>query len=137
MAPAEYMQMEMIDGLPAVPSSTDYGSVAIFEALGPRDLRSCPKQVSQQRLIFLCYLSERRDVLSGDDQHVGRSSRINVQESVALFILIDGLGWDGAGSDFAKQAFHNGLVYMPSRGARVLDVRGEGAICREAGRSRL
>lgn len=36
---------------------------------------------------------ERLDVLSGDDQHVHRSARMNVSERHDLLVLVDELAW--------------------------------------------
>jgi len=99
--------MEMVDGLAAIVSGVDNGAVALGQPLAARNLRGHPMQVADQRSLLFGHISHRGDVLAWNDQHVHRRLRIDVGKSVALIVLVDGLGGNASFDDPAKEAAHD------------------------------
>ena len=51
---------------------------------------------------------KRCDVLAGNHEEVRRRLGVDVKESDALVVLVDGLGGDGSIDDLAEGAIHSG-----------------------------
>lgn len=100
--------MQVIHGLATVAAGADDGAISVVQALGSRDLGRCPEQVAEKCLVFGSGVGQRGDVFAGNDQDVGRRFGIDVEEGIALIILINGGRWDGAVGDAAKEAVHTG-----------------------------
>ena len=107
---AEYMHVEMIDGLATVSSRADHYPKSIGEPLHPRDFSRGPQQVPQQRFVFFLRFCHRRDVLARNHQHMYRRLRIDVMERDAMFVLVGGLRRHSAFDNSAKKASHIGSV---------------------------
>src|SRR5580704_5825917 len=68
--------------------------------------------MTDQGLVLFGCMRNRGDVLARNDQHVHRRLRIDVGKSVALIVLVDGLGGNAPVDDPAKEAAHDyGRVY--------------------------
>jgi hypothetical protein len=81
-----------------------HGAIAFRELALAREL--CGKQLefAQHRSVFLRRFGQRNQVLSGTDQDVGGSLRLNVFESEYFRVLVHQLRRNFLASDFAEQA---------------------------------
>ncbi len=98
--------MDVVDGLAAVLSSIDHGAIAILQPFGAGNFRRSPMQMADQRIVLFPGVSDGGHVFAGNDEDVHRCLRIDIGESIALVILIDGFGRNASINDLAKDAAH-------------------------------
>lgn len=103
------MDVDVIDGLPAIFSGIDHGPIASIQSLGAGYLSGYPVQMADQGAVFSACIGNGTDVLARHDKHVHRGLRIDVGKGVALVVLVDGLGRDTSLDDPAKEAAHFGF----------------------------
>lgn len=89
LSPAEQVNVKMINGLAAVAAGIDHGAIAAGQALRASYFGGGPLQVSEKLVVLFLGVSDRRDVLAGDDKHMNGSLWLDVGEGVALIILIN------------------------------------------------
>ncbi len=99
--------MKMIDGLAPVVSSVDDGTVAFGQSLTARKLRCHPVQMANQGALLFGCLANRADVFTRNNQHMHWRLWVDVGKSVALVVLVDGLGGNASFDDPAKEAAHD------------------------------
>jgi hypothetical protein len=97
------MQVKVVHGLPAVRACVEHNAIAAVEPGGARDFGRLGKQVAQQRRLRRSGLRQRRDVLPGNDQQMGRRLGPKIGEAEAQLVLEDALGRDTAGNDLAEE----------------------------------
>ena len=98
--------MDVVDGLATVFAGIDNSPIASVEAFRQGNLGGHPMQVADQRIVLFAGVSNRGNVFARNDEHMHGSLRIDISEGIALVILIDGLGWNAAINDFAKDTAH-------------------------------
>jgi len=98
--------VEMVDGLAAVGAGVYDYSIAFGQAFGAGDLCRRPDEVADQLFVVGVGFSQRNNMLARRDEDVDWGLRMNVRESVALVVLVDGGGWNGAVNDLAEEAAH-------------------------------
>lgn len=96
VAAAQDMEVEVVHGLAAVGAGVDDDAVALVEAFVAGDSRRGREKMAQQWGVARLGMRGGLDVFAGDDQEVHRRLRVDIGEGVALLVLEDGLGWDGA-----------------------------------------
>src|ERR1700677_2741712 len=101
------MQMKMVDRLSAVGAGIDDDAITIGQSLFVSYLRRGPVQVAEQGALVLARIDHGRDVLARDDKDVDRGLGVDVGESVAQLILVDGRGGNFTLDDPAKKAAHS------------------------------
>jgi hypothetical protein len=105
MSAPKYMKMQMKHGLPTIATSIRHNAIAGFgQPFVCRHLSAGQQELSQQRLIRLTELLDRRHMPFGNHQRVDRRLRRNVVERERVFILIHKLGRDSPFHDPAKDA---------------------------------
>ena len=97
----------MIDGLAAVFASIDHHAVAPMQIAGARDLSRDPQQVAEQGAMGRFTSASEAMCSRGAHEHVNRSLRTDVGESVTELVLVDGRGRDASFNDLAEEATHN------------------------------
>ena len=107
-APPEQVKVQVVDRLPAVFAVVDNDAIALVQAACAGDLRRRSQEVAQQKAVLIACACKRVEMLARGDENMGRRLGVDVRKGVAVFILVDGRGWDCAFNDFAKQAAHNG-----------------------------
>ena len=105
-AVAEQVDVKMIDGLAAVGAGVDDHAIAVGEAFGTCDFGCGPEEMAEEFFVVGVGFGEGDDVLAGGDEDVDRGLRMDVGEGVALAVLVDGGGGDGAVDDLAEEAGH-------------------------------
>lgn len=123
-ATAEQVNVDVINCLAAICSRIDNGAVSLRESLGARDLCGGPLEVAQQLLLFFVCMSDGGDMYSRNYEDVHRSLRLDVRESVAMIILVDGFGRNASIDDLAEDATHDKSLQgarFPSRKRRSSD----------------
>jgi len=98
--------MDVVNSLAAVFSGVDDGAIALGQSLAASNLRGHPVQMADQGAVLAGGMGNRGGVLARNNQHVYRRLRIDVGKSVALIVLIDGLGRDASFDDPAKETTH-------------------------------
>lgn len=116
-ASAEQMDVDVIDGLPAVFSGIDHRSIAPSQSFGASNLSGYPVQMSDEGAVLAASMCNGADVLTRNDQHVHRCLRIDIGKGVALVVLVYGLGRDTSLDDPAKEAAHFGFSLHESNRA--------------------
>jgi hypothetical protein len=113
--------MDVIHSLAAVFTRVDHRSIASSQSFGASNLSCHPMQMADQGAVLPACMGNGGDVLTRQDKHVHRRLRIDVGKSVALFVLVDGLGRDTSIDDPAKEAAHFGFsLHESSRTARIV-----------------
>ncbi len=115
-ASAQQVDVQMIDCLPAVFPVIHHDAVALVQAARASNLRRGPEKVPKERIVCLLRARQRVEVPARSNEDVRRRLRVDVRESVAVFILVDGCGWNCTFDDLAEQAAHDGNS-VPERGA--------------------
>jgi len=106
MPSAKQMDVEVVDGLAAVGAGVNDQPVAISQVLLTRDFSCCRDQMPEHGCILRRCVGKRGDVLLRDEQDMYRCLRVDVREGEDMVVLIDALGGDGAGDDFAEETIH-------------------------------
>ena len=96
----------MVDGLAAVGAGVDDYSIALGEAFGAGDLGCGPEEMAEEFFVVGVGFGEGDDVLARGDEDVDGGLGMDVGEGVALVVLVDGGGGDGAVDDLAEEAAH-------------------------------
>ena len=100
------MNVDVVDGLAAILSGIDDGSIFLRKTLGARDFCSGPVKVAEQFSMLLAGMPDGDDMLPWDKKDVNRRLRFDIREGVAALILVDSLGGDGSVDDLAEYAAH-------------------------------
>ena len=98
--------MEMVHGLAAVGAGVEDYTVSVGEAFGLGDLGCGPEEMAQELFVVGVGFGEGDDVLARGDEDVDWGLRMDVGEGVALVVLVDGGGGNGAVDDLAEEAGH-------------------------------
>lgn len=106
MSSSQQMEVEVVYGLATMLSRIDHSAIAVLEPFRTSDFGSGPMQMPDQRIVLFACMSDRSQVLAGNNKDVNRGLRIDVGEGIALVILIDGFGGDASIDDPAKDAAH-------------------------------
>lgn len=104
MAAAKQVEMEVLDGLPAVDTGVEDESVAIREALLHGDLRGGGDKLTQHGGVLGERVSGGGEVCLGDDEDVLGGLRVDVREREDGVVLVEAIDGDGAGCDLAEEA---------------------------------
>jgi len=100
----------MIDGLAAVTSGVNHGTITLRESPGAGDFSGGPHQMTNQRTVLFVDVGNRRNVLAGDDQNVHGRLRVNIRERITLIILVNSFRWNASINDAAKKTTHGSLT---------------------------
>jgi hypothetical protein len=110
-ASAEEMDMKVEHRLTCVGADVDYGPVATLQTSLTGNLGGGEVAVADDLRITGLGFFETGEVALGDDQHVGRSLRVNVLKGNDLVVLIYLFGGNFTRDDLAEQAIsHGGIV---------------------------
>jgi hypothetical protein len=101
---SEEVQVEVEDGLAGACAVVHDCAVAGGELAFGSELRGDELQAAEQESIGGRDAGERFDVLARADQDVGGSLRVNVFEGEDFVVLVNELGGDLCGADFAEEA---------------------------------
>ena len=112
-AAAEEMYVDVVDGLATVFAGVDDGAVSLGESFSAGDFRGGPLEVAEQVLVILFCVSDRGDVLPGDNEDMYGRLRLDVGEGVAVLILVDGFGRNASVDDLAEYAAHGESLQAP------------------------
>ena len=96
----------MVDGLATVGAGVDDYAIALGQAFDARNFRCHPDEMADQLFVVGFGFCEGNNVLARGDEDMDRGLRMNVGEGVALVVLVDGGGGNGAVDDFAEEAGH-------------------------------
>ena len=107
MPPTQQVDMQVVNGLAAIRPVVDHQPVAIRQPQLPRYLACCGEQLAEHGRIFRRGMRVRGKVLLGNKQHMHRRLRVDIRKGQHIIILIEVLGGDGAGGDFAEEAVHS------------------------------
>jgi hypothetical protein len=111
------MNVQVIDGLPAVVSRVDHHAVSLGKIVLAGQVRPNPQQVAKQGRVLLACFSQRNKMFAGRDQNVNWRLRIDIGKSVAFVILVDSRRRDASFNDLAEKAAHNGTSVQERLGA--------------------
>jgi hypothetical protein len=103
------MDVEMVYGLAAVGAGVEDYAVAVGEAFGPGDLGCGPEEMAEEFFVVGVGFGKGNDVLARGDEDVDGGLGMDVGEGVALVVLVDGGGGNGAVDDLAEEAAHGGF----------------------------
>lgn len=103
---SQQMQVQMIDGLPAIRPGVHHDTKSLGEILLRRQFCSGCHELAEENCVVGTGLRERGDVFARDDEQVHGRLRMNVGERYAGFIFIELLRGDFAANDFAEYAVH-------------------------------
>jgi len=110
MPAAQQVNVEMVDSLAAVRAGVDDQAVAVGEVLGAGDFHGCGEEMAEHGGVLRRGMGVGGEVLLGDEQDMDRRLRIDVREGEDVVILIEALGGDGTGCDFAEEAIHKDKI---------------------------
>ena len=96
--------MQVKHRLPRTRADVKHGPVAIVDAALPCDIGSNQLASADQFGILSYGFLQAANMLFGNDQHVGRSLRIDIVEGVGMFVFVDFLGGYFPANDAAEQA---------------------------------
>ena len=96
----------MVDGLATVGAGVDDYAIALGQAFDARNFRCHPDEMADQLFVVGVGFGEGNYVLAWGDEDVDGGLRMDVCEGVALVVLVDGGGGDGAVDDLAEEAGH-------------------------------
>ena len=103
LAPAEKMQMQMVNRLATPLTGVGNDTIAIRDqTLLRRDHPRRQQQASGDERVVVAQVTHRRDVLARDDQYMGRRCRLNIAERDDRVIVIDAFSRDLAPNDPAE-----------------------------------
>ncbi len=89
------MYMKMKHRLPSARAVINYRPITpISKSLRVCHSRGNPKQVAQQRLVFLRSIVQRFNVFVRNHQQVSRRLRINIANNDRRVVLVDEVGWN-------------------------------------------
>lgn len=103
---SQQMQVQMIDGLPAIRPGVHHDTKSLGEILLRRQFCSGCHELAEESCVCGAGLGQRSDVFARDDQQVHGGLRTNVGERYAGFIFVELLRGNFAADDFAEYAVH-------------------------------
>jgi hypothetical protein len=106
-ATTEQMDVNVVDGLPAIFAGVDHGAIALCQPFGAGYFGGCPMKMADQGVVLVAGVGDGCDVLARNDKDVYRRLRIDVGEGVALVVLVEGFGRNTSIDDLAKETTHN------------------------------
>ena len=116
--------MQMEDGLPAVGVRIDNHSITVFrKALLTCDRRRAQKQMTESALVVLFGFVERVDMITRNDQDVGRGLWTEIVERNTRVVLVNPSRRDLARGDLAEDAvvkLHVRSYYLSKNGSKCL-----------------
>ena len=87
------MEVEVKDDLPAFAVAVQYQAESpLGDALLPGDVVCHQEEVSEESIITLACIKERREMPAGNNQDVDRRLRVDVLEGYGVIVLVDDLG---------------------------------------------
>lgn len=97
----------MVDGLSAIFAGVDYGAIALCQPFGACYFGSCPVKMTDQSIVLLISVGNRRNMLARNNKDVYGRLRVDVGKGVALVVLVDGFGRNTSIDDLAKETTHD------------------------------
>ena len=101
---SQQMQMQMIDSLSAVGAGVDHQAKTIVEMLQLSDFIRCEEEFAQKLSLSRGRMSERSEVLLGDDQDMHRCLWVDVREREHMVVLVEACDRDHTAGDLAEEA---------------------------------
>src|SRR5258708_5180593 len=105
---SEQMQMEMEYRLTRSGADVEDRSIAVFDAAFAGDFGGHQLAAAKDFSVGVFRFFESRDVLSGNDQHVGRCLRRDVVEGEDVLVFPDLLCGNPAGENLAEKTVSHG-----------------------------
>ncbi len=103
MPPTQNVQVRVIHRRASViPRIYDY-AVSLVQRVSASDPGCRSHEVSEQRSMLRKSFRLRGDVLLRNDEKMSGRLRVDIRKAYTELILIDPIGRDGTGNDFAKQ----------------------------------
>jgi len=112
------VDVNVINCLSAIRTGIDHGAISLRQPLGSCNFRCGPVQVAKQLPVFLLRVRDGSDMQSRDNEDVHRRLWLQVRESVAVIILIDGSRGDCTVYDLAEDAAHGQSLQRSDTGIR-------------------
>ena len=95
--------MQMADALTPVPARVhDRPETGLRDALGEREVPGEQENLTEDAAVLVPHVTERRDVLPGDHEHVHRGLRVDVPEREQPLAVVHDVGRHVPGGDPAE-----------------------------------
>jgi hypothetical protein len=113
-ASAKKVNVEVLDGLPAVAASIDHRPIAIGEIFMARDFCDSGNEFAEEWSVALGGFCERSYMFARRDKYMYRRRRFDVSEGKGIFILVDDSGGNASVYDLAKETAHEKISFIIS-----------------------